>query len=47
MNEATTNADLLQSFEADGFVAFRQFVVGEELSELIANVDRFIKEIII
>lgn len=45
MNE-TANAELLQRFQADGYVAIPQFAVGEELIELIGNVDRFIKDVV-
>ncbi len=42
----TTNAKLMQKFKADGFVALRKFIAGEELTELIENVDRFIEKIV-
>ena len=37
---------MLRSFEADGYVAFPQFVGGDEMAELTANVDRFIKDVV-
>jgi phytanoyl-CoA hydroxylase len=36
----------LTGFEADGFVALPEFVNGEELTELLAHVDRFIKDLV-
>lgn len=42
----TTNAELLNAFKTDGFVALPQFVIGEELTELLAHVDRFISDIV-
>jgi phytanoyl-CoA hydroxylase len=44
--KGTTTNEVLLSFEAAGFVAFPQFVIGDELAELIANVDRFITDIV-
>lgn len=44
--ELTSNSDLLNSFRADGFVSLPGFLSGEELIELTANVDRFIREIV-
>ncbi len=46
MNRVTTNTESLDHFKANGFVASPQFVVGVELMELIANVERFIKTIV-
>jgi phytanoyl-CoA hydroxylase len=46
MKQTTTNRHLLQDFEADGFVALPHFVECEDLTELIANVDRFIREVV-
>ena len=46
MNELTSNAELLRGFETDGFVALPQFTSGEELTELLAHVDRFIRDIV-
>jgi phytanoyl-CoA hydroxylase len=46
MNATTENAERLQRFEADGFVALGQFVTGQELTTLIANVDRLIKDVV-
>jgi phytanoyl-CoA hydroxylase len=34
------------SFERDGFVALRSFVAGDTLSELNANVERFIRDVV-
>ena len=45
MSVETINAKLLPRFEADGFVAVRQFVRGDESSELVANVGRFVKQL--
>ena len=33
-------------FDADGFVALRQFVDGTQLGDLLANVDRFVRDIV-
>jgi phytanoyl-CoA hydroxylase len=46
MNSVTTDNALLQNFEADGYVAFPQFVTGAELAELSTNLDRFIKDVV-
>ena len=46
MIEATSNSELMRDFERNGFVALPQFVSGVELSELIAHVDRFIRDIV-
>jgi phytanoyl-CoA hydroxylase len=46
MNATTDNAKRLQRFEADGFVALGQFVTGQELTTLIANVDRLIRDVV-
>lgn len=46
MNQASNNAEVLQAFEADGFVAFPQSVVGKELNELLTNVERFINDVV-
>jgi phytanoyl-CoA hydroxylase len=43
---ANDNDELKRSFKADGFAAIPQFFVGEELSELIDNVDRFINDVV-
>ena len=40
------SSEVLQTFKADGFVAFPQFVVDAELAELMTNVDRFIKDVV-
>jgi phytanoyl-CoA hydroxylase len=46
MITATSNAELLKAFKTDGFVALPQFVGGEELTELLAHVERFISDIV-
>ena len=46
MNATTDNAERLQRFEANGFVALPQFVTGQELTQLTANVDRFIRDVV-
>ena len=46
MNVDTTTAESLASFAADGFVSLRQFVGGEEVAALRANVDRFITDVV-
>lgn len=46
MNPATTNAEMLQAFETDGFVQLPRSVDDDEFAELIANVDRFIKDVV-
>ncbi len=35
-----------QDFDTSGFVAFREFVAGDALVELISNVERFIRDIV-
>jgi phytanoyl-CoA hydroxylase len=35
-----------REFDKDGFVALRQFGHGEELADLMANVDRFIRDVV-
>ncbi|MDC0937044.1 phytanoyl-CoA dioxygenase family protein [Pirellulales bacterium] len=37
---------LQRDFEKDGFVALRQFIGGDELAELMANLDRFIRDVV-
>ncbi len=46
MGQSSTNEDLQRFFDADGFAALPQFVEGEKLYELIANVDRFLRDIV-
>ncbi len=46
MAQRYSTIDALHEFNKDGFVAFPQFVVGEELTELIQNVGRFIKDVV-
>lgn len=36
----------LKDFHTDGYVALRGFLQGDELSELLSNVDRFVREIV-
>ncbi len=42
----TKNEDLLKRFRDDGYVAIQPFMVGEELSELVSQVDRFISDVL-
>ena len=35
-----------RDFAADGFVAFPEFIRGDELAELLAHVRRFIQEVV-
>ncbi|MEO2013988.1 MAG: phytanoyl-CoA dioxygenase family protein [Fuerstiella sp.] len=46
MNEKTLSGELQQCFETDGFVALRQFVKGTELGQLLADLDRFVREVV-
>jgi phytanoyl-CoA hydroxylase len=46
MNATTVSSDSCRNFAADGFVALHRFVVGTELSELLANVERFISDVV-
>jgi len=41
------NAEILQDFEADGFAAIRRLVAGQALDELMANVNRFIADVVL
>ena len=41
-----SSAELKKRFECDGFVALRQFLNGDELAELFARVERFIRDIV-
>ena len=36
---------LRRAFDADGYVALRQFIRERELAELTANVDRFVRDV--
>lgn len=45
MNE-TTEHDLKQRFHDDGFVSVPQFMSGQTMVELIANVDRFTQNVV-
>ncbi len=46
MSEQLVSDRLRQEFNADGVVAFREFVAGDALAELTAHVERFIREIV-
>ncbi len=46
MNAGTSSAEVQQRFEADGFVALQHFVDGTQLRDLLANVDRFVCEVV-
>jgi len=46
MNPDAKGDELLERFDADGFVVVRRFVVGEELRELVAQVDRFVRDVV-
>lgn len=46
MRAETSETELLSKFEADGFVAVPQFSEGKELRDLIANLARFIREVV-
>jgi phytanoyl-CoA hydroxylase len=46
MSTTKSNAELLKAFKTDGYVALPQFVGGQELTELLAHVDRFIRNIV-
>lgn len=38
--------DQKQAFDRDGFLVVRQFLAGQELAELTANLDRYIREVV-
>ncbi len=42
----TSNGEHLKAFKTDGFVAMPQFLGGEELTELLTHVERFISRIV-
>lgn len=46
MTESKSDVELATRFEPDGFVALQQFVCGEELTDLLAQVDRFIDDVV-
>ncbi len=46
MSRADAKSEWLRRFEADGYVPFPQLVAGDELTELLANVDRFVNDIV-
>lgn len=46
MSRATRSSNLRTTFESDGYVRLPRFFQGDEFTELIRNVDRFIREIV-
>jgi phytanoyl-CoA hydroxylase len=46
MNEPLSSAERQKLFEVDGFVALRQFLRGAQLHDLLANVDRLVRDIV-
>jgi len=46
MHTEESNTQLLNAYRTDGFAALPGFIGGDELDQLIANVDRFISEIV-
>ena len=46
MSDQLLNAESLEKYHTDGFLANGQFLAGERLFELINNVDRFVREIV-
>jgi phytanoyl-CoA hydroxylase len=46
MSAQILNAESLDKYQTDGFLAIREFLAGEQLHELINNVDRFVREIV-
>ena len=46
MKSPIVDADLISRYRDDGFVSFPGFVSGDQLGELIANVDRFIADVV-
>ncbi len=46
MTASTSEQGLRQRFHGDGLVALPQFVSGHEMAKLIANVDRFVKDVV-
>ena len=46
MSRAVSEAEILNRFHRDGYVALPKFFDGHEMADLIANVDRFINEIV-
>ena len=46
MNAEAVDPGFLERFEADGFAALRGCIAGGELETLLANVDRFIREVV-
>ena len=46
MKTSTSPDELRERFHGDGYVALPQFVSGHEMAELIANEDRFIKDVV-
>ena len=46
MHGTTKAAEILESFDTDGFVALRRFFAGDELAEITSRVDRFIRDVV-
>lgn len=46
MNQHEVSREVHQRFDADGFVTLRQFVNGAGRRELLANVDRFVRQVV-
>lgn len=46
MSTSIPEQELKTRFHSDGYVALPQFVVGHEMADLIANVDRFINDVV-
>jgi phytanoyl-CoA hydroxylase len=46
MNGSTATAEQLETLASEGFVALGRFVHGEALQELLANVDRFVRDVV-
>jgi phytanoyl-CoA hydroxylase len=46
MVSSFVDSESIAQFKADGFVAFPAFVAGDDLSELIDNVDRFVSQVV-
>lgn len=46
MNPNAGNDELLEHFNEDGFVALRRFFAGEELPTLVAEVERFVRDVV-
>jgi phytanoyl-CoA hydroxylase len=46
MSAETNKSKMLERYEADGFLAFRGFLIGTELNKLLSNVDRLLSEMV-